>query len=195
MNNLSFISNNVKGLQAISKRVKIFEYLKNYVTSNGFIFLQETHSSVKDEKLWIDEFEGQLFFSHGKTNSCGVAIGFVGKKALNILNIKRDNLGRILVIEVKIDDSVFVLINIYNANTQSEQLHTLNDLINVLEIFEDIQNKSVVLIGDFNVILNPSLDWHGGKAVIKKKTIGKLIQITENLDLCDICRIHNPKTK
>ena len=117
MNNLSFISNNVKGLQAISKRIKIFEYLKNYVTSNGFIFLQETHSSVKDEKLWIDEFEGQLFFSHGKTNSCGVAIGFVGKKALNILNIKRDNLGRILVIEVKIDDSVFVLINIYNANT------------------------------------------------------------------------------
>ena len=125
MNNLSLISNNVKGFEAISKRIKIFDYLKNYVTSNGFIFLQETHSSVKDEKLWIDEFEGQLFFSHGKTNSCGVAIGFVGKKALNILNIKH-NLGRILVIEVKIDDSVFVLINIYNANTESEQLHTLN---------------------------------------------------------------------
>ena len=32
-----------------------------------------------------DEFEGQLFFSHGKTNS--VAIGFVGTKALNILNM------------------------------------------------------------------------------------------------------------
>ena len=46
MNNLSFISNNVKGLQAISKRIKIFENLKNYVTSNGFTFLQETHSSV-----------------------------------------------------------------------------------------------------------------------------------------------------
>ena len=116
MNNLSFISNNVKGLQAISKRIKISEYLKNYVTSNGFIFLQETHSSVIDEKIWNDEFEGQLFFSHGKTNSCGVAIDFVGTKALNILNIKRDNLGPILVIDVKIDDSVFVLINIYNAN-------------------------------------------------------------------------------
>ena len=162
MNNLSFISNNVKGLQAISKRIKIFEYLKNYVTSNGFIFFLETHSSVKDEKLWIDEFEEELFFSHGKTNSCGVAVGFVDKKALNILNIKRDNLGHILVIEVKIDDSIFVLINIYNANTESEQLHTLNDLINILETFEDIQNKSVVLGGDFNVILNPSLDSEGG---------------------------------
>ena len=101
MNNLNFISNNVKGLQAISKRIKIFEYLTNYVTTNGFIFLQETHSSV-------DEFKGQLFFSYGKTNFCGVAIGFVGTKALKILNIKRDNLGCILVIEVEIDNSVLI---------------------------------------------------------------------------------------
>ena len=51
MNNLSFISNNVKGIQAIfrPKRIKMFEYLKNYVTSNGFIFLQETHSFIKDK--------------------------------------------------------------------------------------------------------------------------------------------------
>ena len=125
-------------MQAISKRIKIFKYLKNYVTSNGFIFLQETHSSVKDEKTWNDEFKGQLFFSHGKINSCRVAIGFVGTKTLNILKIKRDNLERILVIEVRVDDSVFVLINIYNANTESERLHTLNDLINILETFEDI---------------------------------------------------------
>ena len=92
--------------------------------------------------------------------------------------MKRDNLRRILIIEVKIDDSVFVLINIYNANTNSEQLHTLNDLINILETFVGIQNKIVVLGGDFNVILNSSLDSDGGMPVIKKKTIAKLIQIT-----------------
>ena len=119
----------------------------------------------------------------------------MGEKALNILNIKRDNLGHILGIEVKIDNSIFVPINIYNANTESEQLHTLNDLINILETFEDIQNKSAVLGGDFNVILNPSLDLHGGKPVIKKKTIATLVQITENLDVCDIWRIRNPKRK
>ena len=86
----------------------------------------------------------------------------MGKKALNILNIKCDNIGCILVIEVKIDNSVFVLINIYNANTESEQVHTLNDLINILETFKDIQNKSTVLGDDFNVILNLSLDSYGG---------------------------------
>ena len=107
--------------------------MKNYVTSNGFIFLQEPYSSVEDERAWSDEFEGKLFFSHGKINSCGVAIGFVGT---NILNVKPDNLGPILVIEVKIDDSVFVYINVYNANIEPEQMHTLNNLINVLETFK-----------------------------------------------------------
>ena len=45
--------------------------------------------------------------------------------AANILNRKHDNFEPLLVIEVKINDSVFVLINIYNANTKPEQLHTL----------------------------------------------------------------------
>ena len=76
MNNLSFISNNVKGIQAISKRIKIFEYLKNCVTSNGSIFLQERHSSDKDEKVWSDEFGGQLFSPHGKTNPVVMLLAF-----------------------------------------------------------------------------------------------------------------------
>ena len=79
-----------------------------------------------------------------------------------------------MVIEVKTDDSVFVLINIYNANTESEQLHTLNNLINILETFEDIWDKSVVLGGDFNVIFNPSLNSEGGKPVITKENISKV---------------------
>ena len=100
-----------------------------------------------------------------------------------------------MVIEVKIDDSIFVLINICNGNTESEQLHTLNELINILETFKDFQDKSVVLGGDFNVIFNPSLDSEGEKPVTKKRTIAKLIQITENLDFCDIWKIRNRKRK
>ena len=98
-----------------------------------------------------------------------MAISLVDTRDLNILSIRRDNLGRILVVEVKIDDSAFLLINIYSANTETDQLHTFNDLINILETFEDIQDKSVVLGGDFNVIFNSSLDLEGGKPVIKRE--------------------------
>ena len=82
------------------------------------------------------------------------------------------------MIDVKIDGSMFVLINIYNANTKPEQLHTLNNLLRILETFEDIQNENVVLGGNFNVILNPSLDLVGGKPVIIGKSKAKLFQVT-----------------
>ena len=47
---ITFISNNVKGIQTSQKRMKFFEYLKSHVPTNGFVFLQETHSSIIDEK-------------------------------------------------------------------------------------------------------------------------------------------------
>ena len=45
---------------------------------------------------------------------------------------------------------------------------------------------SPVLDCDFNVISNRSLDSEVDKPVIKMRTIAELIQIAENLDLCDI---------
>ena len=80
-NVITFIFNSVKGIQTSQKRVKLFEYLKSYVArENGFIFLQEMYLSIRDGKKWKDEFRGKLFFSHGKTNSCGVLIGYYGTK-------------------------------------------------------------------------------------------------------------------
>ena len=52
-NNIKFISHNVRGIKNSDKRIKLFEYLKNKVDSNGVLFLQETHSSEKDEKSGI----------------------------------------------------------------------------------------------------------------------------------------------
>ena len=74
--NLNFISNNIKGIPAFKKRLKLFEYLQQNITFYGFILFQETHSSLNGEKQWKDEFNGPLFFSHDKTDSCGAATGF-----------------------------------------------------------------------------------------------------------------------
>ena len=66
-------------MQNSLKRIKIFGYLKNNLGSNGFLLLQETNSSSTDEKKWADELKGPLFLLQGKTNSYGVAIGYIGK--------------------------------------------------------------------------------------------------------------------
>ena len=47
-NYIQLISNNVKVLQLFEKRIKVFEYLKNCISNNGFIFLQEKRSTLYD---------------------------------------------------------------------------------------------------------------------------------------------------
>ena len=53
--NCSSISNNAKVIKAPEKRQKLFEYLKNSIGNNGFIFLQETYLSIKDKQKWKDD--------------------------------------------------------------------------------------------------------------------------------------------
>ena len=192
---LQFISNNVKGLQNSLKRIKIFEYLKNSVGSNGFLFLQETHSSLADGKKWGEWIKRTYIFSLGKTNSCGVAIGYVGNNKVAVLDKKNDKNGCILILDVMVDETNFVLVNIYNPNTETEQVMTLLDLGKMLETIKDFSDKHIVLAGDFNFFFDTSLDSYGGKPTLKKKAIAKFIKLKEKFDLCDIWRIWNPKTK
>ena len=194
-NNLNFVSNNVKGLQGRDKRIKLFEYLKNCISSNGFVFLQETHSSLNVEKKWADEFKGQLFFSHGKTNSCVVAIGYVGNKPCSLIIQIKDNHGRLLVLEVKIDSEILILINIYNANTESEQLSTLTQLNDMLINVKNVNNKNIILGEDFNMHFDSEMEAKGGKPVLKKQSIAKIVELLENFDLCDIWHIRNLKKR
>ena len=58
---LKFISNNLNNIQSTKKRLKLIEYFKNNLNSEGFLFLHETHSTLKNEVIWIQEFKGELF--------------------------------------------------------------------------------------------------------------------------------------
>ena len=99
-NVITFISNNVKGIQTSQKRKKLFKYLKSYVATNAFVFLQKTHSPIRDEKKWEDEVRGKSFN------------WLYGTKKIEVINKEYDKYGRILLFEINIDDRLFVLINI-----------------------------------------------------------------------------------
>ena len=55
------------------------------------MLLQETHSNNGDEQKWPDNFGGNRFFSHGKINSCGVLISYIGTHNFVVNNQKTDN--------------------------------------------------------------------------------------------------------
>ena len=46
----------------------------------------------------------------------------VGKTKLDLLDKKPDKNGRILILDDMIDDTNFILVNIHNPNTETEQV-------------------------------------------------------------------------
>ena len=157
-NKVNFLSNNVKGFQSTNKRLKLIKYFKDKIVSNGFFFLQETHSTVNDEIKEKDDFKGEVFNSHGKSNSFGVLICFIGSKRFFIRNKLSDNDDRILILDGDINDENFFLINLYNPNTKAEQLKTLSKLKQMLTKLHLTQNNDIIFAEDFNLLFNSNFN-------------------------------------
>ena len=105
-------------------------------------------------------------------------------QSLHIIDKKSDENGRILIIDAKVNDEQFLLVNLYNSHTESEQIKTLDTLKILLEDIENISGKKVILGGDLNLIFDCSLETCGGNPVFKKKSLTKFIEIKESLNLC-----------
>ena len=56
------LSLNVRGIIDSTKRRKVFAWL--YKQEADIILLQETHSTTVNEKLWANEWEGEIIYSH-----------------------------------------------------------------------------------------------------------------------------------
>ena len=91
-----------------------------------FLLLQEAHSSVESEKPWSDEFNDNLYYSHGKTNSCKVQFPLLGDIALRVKAQVNDSNGRILIYETEIDETEYLIVNLCIANTEFKTLKSLS---------------------------------------------------------------------
>ena len=116
-----------------------------------------------------DNFVGPLFFSHGKSNSCGVAIGYCETEAYKVVHTACDKNGRILIFDAELNGKKFLLINFYNSNTESEQLSTFSTLQKLLEKVDDYNNKDIIFEGDCNLICDFKFDASGGNPILEKK--------------------------
>ena len=104
-----------------------------------------------------------------------------------------DKKGRVLILDTRIDGSDFLLINIYNTNTEKEQVSVLNELTTILSNFQNTLNHNFIFGGNFNIFFDATLDAKGGTPTLKSRSINKLIELNRMLDLRDVCRIRNPK--
>ena len=98
-----------------------------------------------------------------------------------------------LILDVMLGGNHYILINLYNANTETERCKTFNELQSFLIFFDINQNKRIIFAGDFNISFSSKLEARAGKPILKRKSITKIVHIKETLDICDIWRIRNLK--
>ena len=77
--------------------------MKSKFNNSGVLFLQKTCSVIKNGKVWVNDFNGLVFFSHDASKSCVVLIVYHGKKYFFLNKQKTDKAQRILILDNTLD--------------------------------------------------------------------------------------------
>ena len=181
-------SYNVKGLGNDRKRNQIFNWLKHQNIS--ICLLQETHSNNNTTDTWTKEWNGDAFFSGNSCSKEGICVLFNNNISYEIINYKNIITGRMQAVEIEINKSRVVIINIYGPN--KDEVSFFEKLENVITENEE---KIIIIGGDYNVVLNEVLDKKNGNINTHRQSRKKLNALIETFDLTDIWRIQHPDVK
>lgn len=193
--NVKLMSINIRGLNSRKKRRNMFRWIKRQKID--ICLLQETYSVHNLENIWRSEWGGQMYFSHGTNHGRGVMTlirpGFDAK----VINSKTDDIGRLLLLELSIQDTIFKLVNIYAPNTEESQIHFFKYLKKTMENNLTSQDR-ILVAGDFNFIFNNTLDRKGGVPIKNTDKRNQIINVLSDLkkqfEVQDIWRIKHPDT-
>ena len=135
------------------------------------------------------EWGNEIFLSCNTSQSRGVAILF-GNLDYEIHQSLLDSDGNYVLLDLTIDDHRFTLASIYGPNQDNPQFYT-----NLFEKLDYIGNDSFMICGDFNLVLNPELDYHNYKHINNKNARNYIREIIEERQLIDPFRKLNPETR
>ena len=147
MAELNVLSYNARGLRQSKKRRRLFSYFHRRKTD--VIIVQETHSSRRDETIWKNEWGGNIYFSHGTTDSCGICILFRPSLNFDILKLELHNLGRFIIADLKVVNHLVTLVGIYGPNSDNT-----NFFKDVAQKMQSFACENVIMCGDFNFVFN-----------------------------------------
>lgn len=151
------------------------------------IFIQESHATDNDREFWRSMWGGQVKFANAVSNSRGVMILTRKDYACEFNNTIVDPNGRYIATEVSFEDQNIVLCNVYAPNRDS-----LEFFVNIAEIIEKFQNPNVIMGGDFNFVIDNSID-RKFSHVNNDKARNTFMQFAEHNQLSDVWRILNPE--
>ena len=98
-----------------------------------------------------------------------------------------------MLIEISLKDRKLLIANIYAPQTSTQKLQHFSDIRNIIEQYSR-NDHTLIVLGDFNTVMNNDLDVITGEPHNRRETTG-LNQLVTNLDLHDSWRILNPDGK
>ena len=181
-------SYDVKGLGNKQKRNMIFQCLKD--NKVDICLIQEAHYTETVKESWAKEWEGELFFSGNSSKGAGVGILLNGNSSTKINNMTEILEGRILALDIVLNETEIKLINIYGPNNDDTAF------FKKLESFcAENEDKNFIIGGDFNVVIDPEVDKSGGIKNTHNRSRLKLNELISKYDLIDAWRAVNPDKK
>lgn len=187
---LKIVTCNVNGWGDEAKRRKMFRYF--HEKEFDVMCIQESHSSHNTEKRWKMEWGGRMIFVHGTSATKGVCIMFKRKLKVKVHFIDKDDKGRVLILDVTINDERYTIANVYGPNEDNPAFY--RELFVKIERLENVQK---ILLGDFNMALNLEYDIDQQSPIPlnnrkHKKAAELLLSFLQEHSLIDVWRLANP---
>ena len=185
---IQIVSYNCRGLNSLEKRRDVLDYLKS---KNCNIYcLQDTHFTEKDQQSVQNLWGGECVFNSFSSSQRGVAILFNKNFEYKILEMKKDQDGNLLGLNIKLEENKITLITVYGPNTDSPDFYN-----KVSEVIEDFKNESIIITGDYNLVQNQTLDTYNYQNVNNPKAKDKVHDLIEYYNLNDPFREMYPDSK
>ena len=125
MKPINILTINVQGLRGSESRAVFFQWLS--CVAADFISVQETHAtSIQEFSSWVEEYNARAprhkklccKSSPGSARSCGVALLY--SPVFQVLNVRRDDSGRLVVVEFSGNNFDFQVMCLYAPNARGE---------------------------------------------------------------------------
>jgi len=186
MNQLKIISFNGNGLNSAVRRQRALVWSKKH--NVDILMLQETHSDPDDETVWRNEWGGDIYMSHWKTNSCGVAILVAPHIQYDLISEYTDSEGRVVIIEVSINERKLTLCNSYAYNDDKPLFFNA-----IMDKLANLNYENLIWGGDHNVVLNLDIDKKGGLNKTHEDCKNLINAWKEEAEVDDVWRIQHPR--
>lgn len=182
-----FCTYNARGLGDYQKRKKIFLLLKEKKLDIALI--QESHGVDESMKLWRTQWGGELIYANATSNSKGILILFRRNLSYSIAHSICDPQGRYVITEIDFGEMSIVLCSLYAPN-----IDTPSFFVHLSQEIENLQNKQVIIGGDFNFAIDPTLDRKFSQHN-NDKARDAFMAYADYAELSDVWRVFNRDVK